>query len=252
MRGVRANIAYSEEMMALGKKMKFALALLLALFAGFARADITLRYVVWDGVTSLPVLRGAVAKFEAAHPGVHVKLESADYNSYFTKLLTQYAVDVAPDVAMLDPNNFQKFAKRGALLPLNQFYGLIPGFNIADYYPEIVKAHTWHGQLYVLPRDIATEGLIYYNKKLFDAAHIPYPDGTWTWDFQVRPQLREKDFLWVMQQLSKKDSFGKVTCFGYAPFTQGALVNMLVYSQGARYADNDEAPTRVLFNDQGW
>lgn len=224
----------------------------LLLLVGFATAaaDITLRMVVWDGDEALTILRGAAHEFEQAHPGIHVDLQSVFYNDYFTKLLTQVAAHGAPDVAMLDPGDFQKYAERGALLPLNPLFNTVPGFNIDDYYKPIVDAHSFHGTLYVLPRDIAPMGLFYYNKKAFDEAGIPYPDGSWTWDFKVRPELKEKDFLWVIQQLTKKDATGKVTRYGIAPFDPHALCDLFLYSQGGRYADNDEHPTKVLFNDE--
>ncbi len=230
----------------------FRLGLIACLFALVAvcRAEpITLRFVVWDGDEALQILRGVARQFEKEHPNIRVKLENVAYNDYFTKLLAQYAAGVAPDVAMLNPDQFQNFAKRGALSVLDNFYDQIPGFNIKDYYGPIVKAHSWQGKLYVLPRDIAPIGLIYYNKRLFDEAGIPYPDGTWTWDFKVRPELKEKDFLWVLKQMTKYDTRGRVARYGLAPFFPGAVADLFVYSQGARYANNSESPTRVMFDD---
>ncbi|MBS1709252.1 MAG: extracellular solute-binding protein, partial [Armatimonadetes bacterium] len=104
-----------------------AITIFYCLLAALAQAQVKLRMVVWDGDESLTVLRGAIKRFEAAHPGVTVNLEHVDYNNYFQKLLAQYAGDTAPDVAMLDPGNFQRYAKRGALLKLNDFYGQEPG-----------------------------------------------------------------------------------------------------------------------------
>jgi len=216
---------------------------------GRDQEPITLQFVVWDGVTSLPHLRKAISGFEKLHPNIQVNLQGVNYNTFFQKLLTQFAAGVAPDIAMMDPNNFQKFAKRGVLLPLQPFFNSTPGFNIDDYYPEIVRTHSWNGNLYVLPRDIAPIGLIYYNKRLFDEAHIPYPDGSWTWDFKIRPELKEKDFFWVVQQLTKLDERGKPVQYGYTPFDPGAIVDMMCYEQGARYANDPEHPTKLLYSD---
>lgn len=221
---------------------------LLSLACG-AWSEITLRFTCWDGDEAQAILRQEAQAFERAHPGVKVKVEGVSYNDYFTKLLAQYAAGVAPDVAMLDMGNFQKFAIRGALLPLNDFYGTVPGFDIKEYYKPIVDAHSWRGKLYVLPRDIAPMGLCYYNKKAFDEAGIPYPDGSWTWDFQVRPELKEKDFLWVLQQMTKKGARGKVTRYGLTAWDPMGLIDVFVYSQGARYVDNSEEPTKLLYTD---
>ncbi len=218
----------------------------LALYTS-ALANIELRFAVWDGDEALKALRGALNQFESENPGIKVKLENVPYNLYTQKLLAQYAANVAPDIAMMEPPFFQKFARRGALMPLEQFFANVPGFNIEDYYLPIRKAHTFHGKLYVLPRDIAPIGLIYYNKRLFDESGIPYPDGSWTWNWEPRDDLREKDFTWCMRQLTKKDASGKVTQWGFCPAWSTALADTIVYSQGLRYADNDEHPTKLFY-----
>ncbi|HEY0866751.1 MAG TPA: extracellular solute-binding protein, partial [Fimbriimonas sp.] len=234
--------------------------LLLASLA-FAEQPIQLRYVVWDGDEAMVAIRKAVRQFEERYPHIKVKLETVTAN-YQEKLLAQVAAKVAPDVAMMDPPNFQKFAKRGAILPLNPFFNDIPGFSIDAYYPEIVKPHSYRGQVYVLPRDIAPISVVYYNKELFQKAGIAYPRNTltpdgkwdpkanWTWDYRVRPELKERDFIWVMQQLTRKDpNTGKVVQWGYLPAWVGLMNDMFAYSQGMTFADDDEEPTKVLIGD---
>ncbi|HSI73760.1 MAG TPA: extracellular solute-binding protein [Fimbriimonas sp.] len=212
--------------------------------------DVTLRFTVWDGDESLKVLRRVIGDFEKENPGIKVKLETIpDYQTYHQKMLTQYAAKVAPDVAMMDPGHFQALAKRKALLPLNEFFDKTPGFDIKTYYKAIVDAHSYKGTCYVLPRDIAPMGLIYYNKKAFDEAKMPYPDGTWTWDFKVRPELKEKDFVWVCEQLTKRDAKGKPTRWAFASGWPQLLATTFAYSVGGRYANNDEQPTKVLTTD---
>ncbi len=223
--------------------------LCLCLAAAVANADITLRLVVWDGDEALTILRGATKEFEKAHPGVKVKLESADYTLYFQKLLAQFAANAAPDVAMLNPENFQRYAKRGALLKLNQFFAGTPDFDINGYYKPIVDAHSLDGSVYVLPRDIAPIGLIYYNKRLFKEAGLDQPDGSWTWDFVPHPELGSKDFLTCMERLTKIGANGKVKQWGFSAWDPQPFTDTLVYSMGARYVDNPEAFHKLLFTD---
>jgi len=229
------------------------LSLVLACAAvGFATAnDITLRFCVWDGDESLKILRKLCAQFEAENPGIKVKLENfTDYNLYHQKMLVLYAGNSAPDVAMMDMGHFQALAKRGALLPLNELYEKTPGFHITDWYKPIVDAHTYKGSLYVLPRDIAPEGIVYYNKRLFDEAKIPYPDGSWTWDFNERPELKDKDFLWVCHQLTKKNGRGDVKQWGFASGWPEELAKTFAFSSGGRLADNYESPTKIEWDSE--
>lgn len=224
--------------------------LLFALCSLGMAEKIKLRITVWDGDAALRALRQCVTEFEKAHPNIEVQLESIEYNNYFNKILVQYAGNVAPDVVMMAPEFFQKFAKRGTLYPLQPFFGQVPGFDINAYYPEITRAMEWKGDLYVLPRDIAPIGMVYYNKRLFDQAGIPYPDGSWTWDFEERPELREKDFLWVLRNLTKKNAQGKVSQYALSAAWPGALLDTFIYSSGGWYAKDDlEAPTKLGYTD---
>lgn len=214
---------------------------------------ITLRYTVWDGEPAINAIKAAVKSFEDAHPGIKVKLETiGDYNLYHQKMLVQFAGGVAPDVAMMDPQNFQRLARRRALLPLNGFLTGPDPVDITDYYAPIVKAQSWDGNLYVLPRDIAPFGILYYNKRIFDEAGIPYPSDEMTWDYKIRPELQHNDFLWLLERLTKKDKNGRVTRWAFSAAWAGFFTDYLAFNQGLSYADNDEDPTRVTFGDGNW
>ena len=210
--------------------------------------DVTLRFVVWDGDEAVQVLQQEVHNFEAAHPGIRVRLQTVNAD-YQEKLLAQVAANVAPDVAMMDPSSFQRLATRDKIYELNQFFHLTPGFDLSSYYKNLVDAHSLNGKLYVLPRDIAPICCIYYNKKLFREAGIPYPDGTWTYDFQERPELKEKDFLWVMHHLTKPTPNGIPTQWGYSPGWRELFRDMIFLQMGARVLDDYANPTKILYDD---
>ncbi|HEY0866480.1 MAG TPA: extracellular solute-binding protein [Fimbriimonas sp.] len=221
----------------------------LALASIAGAAPVTLRFTVWDGDESLRVIRGVLKQFEKEHPDIKVRLENfADYNMYHQKMLVTYAANAAPDVAMMDMGHFQALAKRKAILPLNEYFETTPGFDIREFYKPIVDAHSLDGLCYVLPRDIAPTGLVYYNKRIFREKGIPFPDGTWTWDFKVRPELREKDFLWVMQQLTEKGPDGKVKRYGFVSGWPGQTVDTLTYSYGLKTLDDYKRPTKILYD----
>jgi len=217
--------------------------------ASWAAPQVTLRFTVWDGDESLKVIRRVLADFEKENPDIHVKLENIpDYTSYHQKMLTMYAANTAPDVAMMDMGHFQALANRGALKVLNDFIAKTPGFDLNTYYKPIVQAHTLDNKLYVLPRDIAPEGLIYYNKKLFKEAGIPYPDGSWTWDFVERPELKEKDFLWVMHKLTKAKDGQKPTQYGFVPGWPAMMPDTFMYSYGLTAANDPQHPTKLTYD----
>ncbi len=200
----------------------------------------------WDGDDNIPPIYSAARSFEKEHPNIKVRVESVT-DSYQEKLLSEVAAGIAPDVVHMDPGNIEKYAIRKALLPLNDFIAKSK-YDIGAFYKNLIDAHTFHGLLYVLPRDIAPISAIYYNKRLFDEAKLPYPDGKWTWDFHERPELREHDFLWVIHQLSKEIN-GRVVRWGYAPSWQDLLWQQFSLSTGGRWADDYMHPMRMQYDD---
>jgi len=213
------------------------------------RAEVNLRMVTWDGDESLRVIRTILTDFEKAHPGVHVQLETVDYNNYVRKLLIQYSAKMAPDVCLNGDAQMMMFASKGALLPLNNFLDQDKTVNVQDYYPSSIETYTRDNKLYILTRDVAPFGLLYYNKKAFADAGIPLPDGSWTWDTKIRPELKEKDFGWVLQQLQKKDASGKIIRYSLTPWWVGGFLDCLTYSRGLRYVDDPAQPTKLLWDD---
>jgi multiple sugar transport system permease protein len=230
------------------RTLKYVLALVGLTLPMLASADVELRLTSWEGDIALNIQRDAVKEFERTHPGIHVKLENIDNSLYFQKLLTMFAANVAPDVAMMGFEHFQPFARRGVLMPLDDLIAKTPGFDLTQYYPQIVNVHRYDKKLYVLPRDIAPMGLIFYNKKLFKEAGIPYPDGSWTWDFKERPELKEKDFLWVMHQLTKFDSSNKATQWGFVAGWPNLLAQSIALPSGGRELDDYATPSKVTYN----
>jgi ABC-type glycerol-3-phosphate transport system substrate-binding protein len=83
-----------------------------------------------------------------------------------------------------------------------------------------------------LPRDTAPFACVFYNKKLFDEAKIPYPSDDWTFE----------DLLRISRELTKKDDTGRVTQYGFYTW---AWKNF-IYGFGGALVDNVESPTKTL------
>ena len=215
-----------------------------------AKPPVELRFSVWDGDIALQTIKGLIAAFERENPGIRVKLENyPDYATYHQKMVITYAAGVAPDVAMEDPANFQRLAKRKAFLPLNRFYETTPGFDIGGYYRPIVDALSYEGTSYVLPRDIAPESLIYYNKKAFADAGLGDPktyDTEWTWDAKPHPERGRLDWLTVCDRLMVKDKKGKTKRWAYASDWPELVAQTAAFSMGGNLVDDPEDPKKVL------
>lgn len=229
--------------------LAFGVAILLSMVAH--AETVVLRLSSWEGDEALKIQRQAIREFEAAHPGIQVKIENNDYGVYFQKLLAQVASGTAPDVSMMTFEHFAAFGKRRVLVPLDDLCAADKDVHLEDYYPQIIQAHRYEGKLYVLPRDIAPHGLIYYNRKMFREAGIPYPKTSWTWDYQERPELKENDFLYVMHKMTKVDAEGKTVQWGFA-CDPGFLATTCAFSQGAKMLDDYQNPRKILYDSPIW
>ncbi len=149
--------------------------------SGSSSGVTTISYFTFSAAPShLGDLNKIVAAFEKANPDIKVDVSSADYADYFTKLSTEIAAGTAPDTFELDYQDFVNYAASGALLNLGSGSGQPASFDAAAYTPTSVQALAYSGKQMALPESFS-DVLLYYNEKLFNQAHIPYPTASWTW-----------------------------------------------------------------------
>lgn len=141
--------------------------------SGDAGGKTTLQYGIWDQEQQ-PAMEKIVAAFEDENPDIDVKIQLTPYSNYFTKLQTAATGGSAPDVFWMNGPNFKLYASNGQLAELTDVD--------ASKYPQgLIDLYTYDGKLYGAPKDFDTIG-VWYNKDLFDAAGVEYPQAGWTWD----------------------------------------------------------------------
>ena len=146
----------------------------------YAGPATTISYAVWGETAELANLQKIVDAFTAKNPKVKVNLTVSDWDTYWDKLQTSLAGGNAPDVFLMDGPLYPDYQTRDVLLDLSPYIAR-DGFDTGQLADLAVKDFTApDGHLYGLPRDMSTVGL-YYNKTMFDAAGIAYPDATWDW-----------------------------------------------------------------------
>jgi len=154
----------------------------LALALGWAAAQTTIEYFSFTtGSDQIDALEELIDVFEAENPDIRVEYSTADFGSYFTKLQTDFAAGNAPDVFELNYENFVTFASRGTLLDIGSFIEASDNISRATFYPAALNAFSYEGKQLALPITFSTV-MMFYNKDLFDAAGVSYPDDSWTWD----------------------------------------------------------------------
>jgi len=145
--------------------------------------DVVIEYFSFSaGEANLGRLEAIVAAFQEENPGIRVELPTADYESYFTALQTRIAGGDAPDAFELNYENFVSYADAGVLMDLESAAPDV--VDATAYYQGAYDAFSYDGVQYGLPGSFSVV-VLFYNRDLFDAAGLDYPDETWTWDDEL-------------------------------------------------------------------
>ncbi|MBT3424299.1 MAG: sugar ABC transporter substrate-binding protein [Bacteroidetes bacterium] len=144
--------------------------------------DVTITYFTFSAAPDhLEDLDEMISIFEAENPKIHIEVQTASYDDYFTKLQTRIAGGDAPDVFELNYESFVSYAAKGVLLNLEPLAQADPDYDASIYYQRALDAFNYKGMQLGLPETFSTV-MLYYNQDLFDSAGVAYPAADWTWD----------------------------------------------------------------------
>lgn len=146
-----------------------------------------------DGGDGLTPHQQIIQNFEDANPELLIQLEPVSGRDYYARLLTQLAAKAAPDIMQIGDDAVPSFVGKGAFVPLDDCIKQ-NNLDLSVYLPGLLDPGKVDNKQYLLPKDYSPLG-VYFNKKLFDAAGVAYPEADWTWD----------DLLATAQQLTKDE-----------------------------------------------
>ena len=144
-----------------------------------AHAETNITYLMWGSPQEAEAWKVVVQGFEALNPDIKVTVEVADWDSYWEKLRVQMAGGTPPDVFAMDAPLYRDWQSRDVLLNLAPYLDADPAL-LDGVYPITMEAYKTADGIFGLPRDFQTI-VLYYNKDMFDAAGLAYPDDTWTY-----------------------------------------------------------------------
>ncbi|GAA0385731.1 sugar ABC transporter substrate-binding protein [Paenibacillus motobuensis] len=180
----------------------------------------TIRFATWDSEDNLTLQQELIDKFNEQHPDIQVNLEA--YGSdYDTKITAGMGAKDAPDVMYMW--NYPTY--KDALEPLDPYIEK-EGSDFKDnFYDTLWNYNSADDQILGLPVGYTTH-VVYYNKDLFDAAGIPYPQDGWTWeDLQADAKKLTND----AESISGFAFSGKPDPYDY---------EMFLWGNGASYVDD--------------
>lgn len=202
-----------------------------------SKKPVEIKVTYWGGPEELKIIEDIIVKWQASNPDIKVVLEHTPYRGYVDKLLTRIAGNAAPDVICTEVDLFVTFQTKNALMDLTPYVQSDPEMKISEFYPAIIDRFTVDGKLYAIPRDVAPFACVYYNKRLFDEANVPYPTDDWNMD----------DLLDKAKKLTRVDSEGRTTQYGFYAW---AWQNF-VYAFDGSLVDNVKKPTKCTMDSPG-
>lgn len=115
----------------------------------------------------------------ALPPNVEVVFEPVvdDYRAW---LLTMLAAGTPPDIFYVDIYWAEEVIKTGLVRPLDDFIATSTVLKKEDLIPVLAEAFTVDGKLYAISKDFNSL-VVFYNKAMFDAMGVPYPNETDDW-----------------------------------------------------------------------
>jgi len=158
-----------------------------------------------------------------------VQIDASSWGAYWDKLQVQLASKTGPDVFWMSGAYYFNFRDENTFLNLAPFIRH-DSVDLSRHYlqNELFRDSS---RIYGLPKDLTTV-VLYYNKSMFDAQGVAYPDETWTWD----------DFLKAAQRLTKDlDGDGRPDQWGSAtlmPWVEEYVAPM-VFSNGGMILNED-------------
>lgn len=149
-----------------------------------------------------PVRRGQIDLFNKLHPDILLRLDPG--NTGMQKVIVQSLAGVGPDLFdCYDGYQLSAYVKSGIAWDVTDALkkaGIDPE---QDVWPAVFPNILHGGRVYGFPTNAAVNAM-WFNKDIFDRAHIPYPTGTMTWD----------EFIPLAKKLTVRDAKGRVKQFG--------------------------------------
>jgi len=201
-----------------------------------AQETITLRVASWANEKEFELENRIAERFMARHPGVVIEHEVIPAG-YRDKILASFAAGTTPDVFLLDSPYLPPLLNRDLLLDLAP-YADTAGLDLDAYFPSVRQVFAHEGRLYAFPKDF-TPLVMYYNKRLFDAGGVAYPEAGWTW----------QDYLAAARRLTRdSDGDGTVDVYGTAFANKLYLWQPWIWMNGGDILNPEGTATQGFFD----
>ena len=202
---------------------------------------VTIEYLAWGDNADIPAWDELVKLYQEANPDVTINVTAvADPgNNFYPKLQTMVAGGATPDVSSFQGWEWQTYADKDLLAPIDDW---VARDKLTGPYPEgfqaVEDSTVRNGKRYLIPLQSGTM-VMFYIKKPFDDAGIPYPTDEWTFE----------EFLEIAEKLT--DTSGENKQYGLQ--ANGSWFRDIAYIRSTGEQEFDELidPKKSQFSQQG-
>lgn len=198
-----------------------------------SQEEVTLTMWVWDDA-QVPATQAMVDEFHEMYPYISVEITSiAGVDDYNTKMQTVIGTQDAPSVFWMNFNLAQEYIPMGFVQDLTEYINNDPEFDITKLNAGITDAYTVDDKIYGIAKDTDAYA-VFYNKSLFDAAGVAYPENDWTVEefVQTAADLTKDGVVGWSNTTSDRVYYNFMYSYGGSPYTEdGSAAN--VNSEGS-------------------
>lgn len=136
--------------------------------------------------------------FKAKHPDIaDIQITNNTWADHNKIVPTWAAANTLPDIIYVHGRYAFPWNHEGILIPVSDFIDKDADFNIKGIWQEALRLYQFNGKQYEIPYDHGPV-ILGYNKDLFDAAKVDYPNENWTWDnfLEAAKKLTKEDKQW--------------------------------------------------------
>ncbi|MFC5470718.1 ABC transporter substrate-binding protein [Cohnella suwonensis] len=157
-----------------------------------AKDPVTIKLMMYTANGQEETLKAMVDAFQQANADVKVDYEVVPYADYDTKLTTLLASGGEPDLFEVGYENFRTYAAKDLLLDLTPTIAADASFKPEIYKKLAYDAFNYDGKQMGVTESFS-DVVLFYNKDLFDAKGMKYPDASWTWKEELEAAQKLTD-----------------------------------------------------------
>ncbi len=221
-----------KKLMAVG--LASAMAASLGVVTTSSAADTSLSIFLYMNETEQAIYTSMIEEWGEAN-GVDVDIQITTQDEYSTTLTGMMTAGSLPDVFYVGPESVSQYVDYGYIMDLQPYLDDL-GISTDDMMQDVLASYQYDGEstgsgdLYALPKDASVFAYA-YNKDLFDAAGLEYPDPENPYTYE--------EFVEVCQALTlDTDGDGEIDQWGCG-CANVYMLYQYIWSNGASFLSDD-------------